>query len=141
MQAIDGGQLDAERLSSWAEVAAKYRAALCAEKRSDMERALAQNAVNPAYVARNHVMQAAIARAEAGDYSEVCITKSSAASDLKLMLMTMHWRGRPDLGHQVAVMTYMAPAIQPKHCPSITRSICASGRTSFTRFVCTLRMK
>lgn len=91
VQAIDGGHLNAERLSSWAEVAAKYRAALRAEKRSDMERALAQNAVNPVYVARNHVMQAAIARAEAGDYSEVC-TKSSAASHLKLMLMTIHWR-------------------------------------------------
>ncbi len=91
MQAIDGGQLSAERLSSWAEVAAKYRAALRAENRSDMERALAQNAVNPVYVARNHVMQAAIAKAEAGDYSEVC-TKSSAASHFKLMFMKMHWR-------------------------------------------------
>jgi len=70
-KAAGGGDLKPERRAAWAAAAAAYRAALQAEGRPDGERAAGQDAVNPAYVARNHVMQEAIAKAEEGDYSEV----------------------------------------------------------------------
>lgn len=50
---------------------ASYRARLRREGRDDTARAAAMNAVNPKYVLRNHLAQAAIERAEAGDLSEV----------------------------------------------------------------------
>lgn len=48
-----------------------YRARLRAEGSEDAERAARMNAVNPKYVLRNHLAQAAIARAESGDASEI----------------------------------------------------------------------
>lgn len=50
---------------------ADYRARLRGEASDDAERAARMNAVNPKYVLRNHLAQAAIVRAEAGDASEV----------------------------------------------------------------------
>lgn len=51
---------------------ADYRARLRAEENTDDEaRALRMNGVNPKYVLRNHLAQAAIEQAEAGDYGEV----------------------------------------------------------------------
>lgn len=60
-----------KRSAAWAEWAASYRAQLQADGQNDAERQAAQDAVNPAYVARNHLMQEAIRLAEEGDYSEV----------------------------------------------------------------------
>jgi uncharacterized protein YdiU (UPF0061 family) len=65
------GDLSAERKAAWAEWAASWRAQLQADGREDGERRASQDAANPAYVARNHLMQEAIALAEEGDYSEV----------------------------------------------------------------------
>ena len=57
-----------QRLSDWA---TRYRARLRAENSDDSVRAAAMNAVNPRFVLRHHLAQAAIAQAEAGDFSEV----------------------------------------------------------------------
>ncbi len=59
-----------KRKAAWAEWAAVYRAQLQADGRSNAQRQAAQDAVNPAYVARNYLMQEAIRLAEEGDYSE-----------------------------------------------------------------------
>ena len=48
-----------------------YRTRLRAEQSEDAERAARMNAVNPKYVLRNHLAQAAIEKAQAGDYSEI----------------------------------------------------------------------
>ncbi|AXQ31685.1 YdiU family protein [Solimonas sp. K1W22B-7] len=48
-----------------------YRARLRAEQSDDAMRAAAMNAVNPKYVLRNHLAQACIERAEAGDFGEL----------------------------------------------------------------------
>jgi uncharacterized protein YdiU (UPF0061 family) len=48
-----------------------YRARLRSEHGDDAERASRMNAVNPKYVLRNHLAQAAIEQAEAGDASEI----------------------------------------------------------------------
>jgi uncharacterized protein YdiU (UPF0061 family) len=66
-----GGELSAERRAAWAAWAADWRRQLQAEGRPDDERQAAQNAANPAYIPRNHVMQTAIAAAEQGNSSEV----------------------------------------------------------------------
>lgn len=49
----------------------KYRARLQAEGSVDTERAARMNAVNPLYVLRNHLAQAAIERAERGNMDEL----------------------------------------------------------------------
>jgi len=49
----------------------RYRARLQRERRSDQARAQAMDAVNPVVVLRHHHAQAAIERAQAGDFSEV----------------------------------------------------------------------
>ena len=49
----------------------RYRARLVQEGRADDVRARAMNAVNPSVVLRHHLAQAAIMRAEQGDFSEV----------------------------------------------------------------------
>jgi uncharacterized protein YdiU (UPF0061 family) len=56
------------RFTDWA---AHYRARLRTEPRDDSARAKAMDAVNPAMVLRHHLAQAAIARAEEGDFAEV----------------------------------------------------------------------
>jgi protein adenylyltransferase len=48
-----------------------YRARLRAEQSDDAERAARMNAVNPKYVLRNHLAQAAIDKAQAGDGAEI----------------------------------------------------------------------
>ena len=65
-QALVG--LSEEREAAWA--VAGHTSALRANGRSDEERRARQDAVHPCYVARNPVMQAAIAEAKAGNYQE-----------------------------------------------------------------------
>lgn len=60
--------LDLAALDAWLP---DYRARLRGEQSDDTERAVRMNAENPKYVLRNHLAQAAIARAEAGDASEI----------------------------------------------------------------------
>lgn len=57
-----------QRFADWA---ARYRERLRAESSDDAARAAAMNAVNPHVVLRHHLAQAAIAQAEAGDFTEV----------------------------------------------------------------------
>jgi len=59
---------DAARFAQWV---ARYRSRLQSESRPHAARAQAMRAVNPAMVLRHHLAQAAIAQAEAGDFSEV----------------------------------------------------------------------
>lgn len=48
-----------------------YRARLAGEQSVDAERAARMNAVNPKYVLRNHLLQAAIEQAQSGNYDEI----------------------------------------------------------------------
>ena len=48
-----------------------YRARLAAEQSDDAGRAARMNRVNPKYVLRNHLAQAAIEKAQAGDFAEI----------------------------------------------------------------------
>ncbi len=59
---------DLERYDAWI---ADYRARLRSEGSDDAARAVRMNAVNPCYVLRNHLAQAAITAAEGGDFSEI----------------------------------------------------------------------
>ena len=69
MQAL--GELSDDRREAWGSWLDTYRERLRAEGRGDAERRAGQDAVNPCYVARNQIMQAAIKDAEAGNYEEV----------------------------------------------------------------------
>jgi len=59
---------DLERFDIWI---ADYRQRLRSEQSDDTARSARMNAVNPKYVLRNHLAQAAIAAAERGDASEI----------------------------------------------------------------------
>ena len=59
--------IDREAFDAWA---LRYRARLAAESSEDNARAARMNRVNPKYVLRNHLAQAAIERAQEGDFSE-----------------------------------------------------------------------
>jgi uncharacterized protein YdiU (UPF0061 family) len=60
--------VDREGFDSWAE---KYSARLTQQDQTDHQRRQSMNAVNPKYVLRNYMAQAAIEAAKQGDYSEV----------------------------------------------------------------------
>lgn len=64
----DAAFLRMEGFDSWF---SDYRARLALEPLNNAERAALMDRVNPKYVLRNHLAQAAIEKAEAGDYSEV----------------------------------------------------------------------
>jgi len=57
-----------EAFDAWA---LRWRARLALENSQDSERAARMNRVNPKFVLRNHLAQAAIERAQQGDFSEV----------------------------------------------------------------------
>ena len=59
--------IDREAFDAWA---LRYRARLAAESSEDNARAVRMNRVNPKFVLRNHLAQAAIERAQQGDFSE-----------------------------------------------------------------------
>lgn len=59
---------DVTALEAWLE---KYRARLVADGGDDAERVARMNAVNPKFVLRNHLLQTAIEKAEAGHFDEV----------------------------------------------------------------------
>jgi serine/tyrosine/threonine adenylyltransferase len=59
--------IDREAFDAWA---ARYAERLRREHSIDAERALRMNAVNPKFVLRNHLADAAIQAAQAGDFSE-----------------------------------------------------------------------
>jgi uncharacterized protein YdiU (UPF0061 family) len=60
--------IDRAAFDRWAQ---RYRTRLQAEDSNDAARRLAMHAVNPKYVLRNYLAQAAIERAQAGDFSEL----------------------------------------------------------------------
>ncbi len=57
-----------EAFDAWLE---NYRARLQSDSEEDGERAARMNTVNPKFVLRNHLLQTAIEKAEAGDFSEI----------------------------------------------------------------------
>jgi uncharacterized protein YdiU (UPF0061 family) len=59
---------DVARFDRWLQ---DYRVRLAAEQSDDAERAARMRAVNPKYVLRNHLAQAAIEKAQAGDFTEI----------------------------------------------------------------------
>lgn len=65
------GELSEERTAEWVAWVAQYRAVLQSDAMDEAERQAMQNAANPAFIPRNHVMQDAIALAEDGDFAEV----------------------------------------------------------------------
>ena len=60
--------VDREAFDAWAR---RYRARLALEGSDDAQRAARMNRVNPKFVLRNHLAQAAIERAQQGDFSEI----------------------------------------------------------------------
>jgi uncharacterized protein YdiU (UPF0061 family) len=60
--------IDRPAFDGWA---TRYAARLRQEGSDDAERAVRMRAVNPKFVLRNHLAQAAIERAEAGDFTEI----------------------------------------------------------------------
>jgi len=56
---------------AWAVWYARYRERIASDPRPPGQRRAAMHAVNPLYVLRNHLAQAAIERAQAGDYAEL----------------------------------------------------------------------
>jgi len=67
-QAVRDQFIDREGFDQWA---VKYLARLAQQDLSDAQRRDNMRAVNPKYVLRNYMAQAAIEKAQAGDYSEV----------------------------------------------------------------------
>jgi serine/tyrosine/threonine adenylyltransferase len=70
LSAIDAARdcfLQRDKFDAWA---ARYRARLAAENSHDAERAARMNRVNPKFVLRNHLAQAAIEAAQRGDFGE-----------------------------------------------------------------------
>ncbi len=59
--------IDPRSFDDWAET---YRARLIEETSIDAERRALMMLVNPKFVLRNHIAQAAIEKAQAGDFSE-----------------------------------------------------------------------
>ena len=60
--------VDREAFDAWAQ---RYRARLAMENSDDESRAVHMNRVNPKYVLRNHLAQAAIEAAQGGEFGEV----------------------------------------------------------------------
>jgi uncharacterized protein YdiU (UPF0061 family) len=67
-QSIRDQFVDRKGFDSWTE---KYSARLTQQDQTDQQRRQSMNAVNPKYVLRNYMAQAAIEAAKQGDYSEV----------------------------------------------------------------------
>ena len=73
MQAV-GQELIEERQKSWKQWLRQYKTVLRSEGQSNEHRIQQQNGANPCYIPRNHLLQKAIEKAEAHDFSEVqCI--------------------------------------------------------------------
>ena len=73
MQAV-GQQLPEERQESWKQWLRQYKTVLKSEGQSNQQRIQQQNSANPCYIPRNHLLQKAIEKAEAHDFSEVQCT-------------------------------------------------------------------
>jgi serine/tyrosine/threonine adenylyltransferase len=58
-------------VAAWDRWLADYRARLAQEQSDDAERAARMDRANPRYVLRNHLAQAAIEKAQAGDFGEI----------------------------------------------------------------------
>ena len=93
--------IDREGFDSWAE---KYRIRIAQQKLSDQQRKQRMNAVNPKYVLRNYMAQAAIEAAEQGDYSEVNLLLSILQSPYDEHPQAQKYAGLPpDWADQLAV--------------------------------------
>jgi uncharacterized protein YdiU (UPF0061 family) len=93
--------IDREGFDSWAE---KYRERIAQQKLSDQQRKQRMNAVNPKYVLRNYMAQAAIEAAEQGDYSEVNLLLSILQSPYDEHPQAQRYAGLPpDWADQLSV--------------------------------------
>lgn len=81
MQAV-GQTLSAERQESWKQWLRQYRTVLKSEGQSNEQRMQQQNSANPCYIPRNHLLQKAIEKAEAHDFSEVQYVSSMLFASL-----------------------------------------------------------
>ncbi|RTL51111.1 MAG: YdiU family protein [Rhodocyclaceae bacterium] len=81
-------------IAAWDAWVADYQARLQSEGNTDdAARAAAMNRVNPKYVLRNHLAQAAIAKAEAGDMGEI---------DVLMKLLSRPYDEQPDMAAYAA---------------------------------------
>lgn len=64
-------ELSPKRQEAWSTWLSLHRAALRADGLPDEDRRAMQDAVNPAYIPRNHVLLKVIADVEDGNFSEV----------------------------------------------------------------------
>ncbi|MEW5306788.1 MAG: hypothetical protein WDW36_009226 [Sanguina aurantia] len=72
LQAIKStGSLSPERAAAWAEWVSFYQARLRSQDLSDSDRIAFQDAANPKFIPRQHLLQYAIEDAERGDFGEV----------------------------------------------------------------------
>ena len=93
--------IDREGFDSWAE---KYRERIAQQKLSDQQRKQRMNAVNPKYVLRNYMAQAAIEAAEQGDYSDVNLLLSILQSPYDEHPQAQRYAGLPpDWADQLSV--------------------------------------
>ena len=71
LQAVGDSKLNAERQQKWQDWHQQYKALLRAQGLSDEDRRHMQDAANPCYIPRNHILQRSIEAAEKGDYAPV----------------------------------------------------------------------
>ena len=84
-----------DRRAAWGQWLAQYRARLREQGLPDTERRCSQDAVNPCYVPRNHLMQSAILAAEQQDFNEVSPVGFLKLNPLsKIMSWSSHEGGR-----------------------------------------------
>ena len=91
--------LEPDRFAPWF---ARWQARLALEPRDTAERAAAMDAVNPLYIARNHLVDAALSAADTGDM---------AAFNALLALVSQPYTAQPDR----EAYTHGAPAGSPRH--------------------------
>eukprot|EP01025_Chloroclados_australasicus_P048654 TRINITY_DN551_c0_g1_i6.p3 TRINITY_DN551_c0_g1~~TRINITY_DN551_c0_g1_i6.p3 ORF type:complete len:578 (-),score=68.33 TRINITY_DN551_c0_g1_i6:211-1944(-) len=71
LRAAIGGQLKEDRELAWISWVNQYREKLSEEGTDEQQRIAIQNAANPVYIPRQHLLQLSIEAAEKGDFSEL----------------------------------------------------------------------
>jgi uncharacterized protein YdiU (UPF0061 family) len=103
--------LDVAAFDAWL---ADYRARLAQEQSDDAERAARMNRANPKYVLRNHLAQAAIEKAQAGDFGEIETLRKLLARPFDEQPGQEHYASPPPPGLQKIVgRQSIADAVQP----------------------------
>jgi uncharacterized protein YdiU (UPF0061 family) len=82
-----------------------YHARLAGEQSEDGERAARMNRVNPKYVLRNHLAQAAIEKAQAGDFAEIETLRALLARPFDEQAGMERYAAAPPAGTQRVVVS------------------------------------